>query len=74
MLAMKESLLDDDKNKKPPYPEPDVLQMIPYKPRQICREFIILLFNKLHLNLNAVTKISDFFVVVNIIVIFLTLH
>lgn len=35
MLAMKESLLDDDKNRKPAYPEPDVLQMIPYKPRQI---------------------------------------
>ncbi|XP_055940749.1 cleavage stimulation factor subunit 3-like isoform X2 [Argiope bruennichi] len=29
------SFLDDDKDKKPPYPSPDPLQMIPFKPRQI---------------------------------------
>ncbi|PRD36893.1 UNVERIFIED_CONTAM: Cleavage stimulation factor subunit 3 [Trichonephila clavipes] len=28
--------LEDDKDRKPPFPTPDPLQMIPYKPRQIC--------------------------------------
>ncbi|GIY24116.1 cleavage stimulation factor subunit 3 [Caerostris extrusa] len=29
------TFLDDDKDKKPPFPTPDTLQMIPFKPRQI---------------------------------------
>ncbi|XP_054724152.1 cleavage stimulation factor subunit 3-like [Uloborus diversus] len=31
----KDSILEDEKDKKPPYPVPDTLQMIPFKPRQI---------------------------------------
>lgn len=34
-VAIKDSLLNDDK-KKPIYPKPDCLQVIPFKPRQIC--------------------------------------